>query len=73
MSGDVLIAPTGIVYGDAINIAARIQSLAPPGGILVAGVVRDQLQGYEGFQFNYLRDNVLKNLSREIRTYSVEI
>jgi class 3 adenylate cyclase len=72
-SGDVLIAATGILYGDAINIAARIQGLAPPGGILVAGVVRDQLQGHEGFQFNYLRDNELKNLSREIRTYSVEI
>lgn len=72
-SGDVLIAPTGILYGDAINIAARIQTLAPPGGILVAGVVRDQLQGHEAFRFNYVRENELRNLSREVRTYSVEI
>jgi class 3 adenylate cyclase len=72
-SGDVLITAAGTLYGDAINIAARIQKLAPPGGILVAGVVRDELQGHECFRFNSFRENELKNLSREIRTYSVEI
>jgi class 3 adenylate cyclase len=72
-SGDVLVAPTGTLYGDAINIAARIQKLAPPGGVLVAGVVRDELQGHGDFRFSDFRENQLKNLSREIRTYSVEI
>ena len=44
-SGDLLVTPVGAVVGDAINIAARVQSIAPPGGIFITGVVRDQLQG----------------------------
>jgi class 3 adenylate cyclase len=71
-SGDVLITPSGSAHGDAVNIAARIQSLAPPGGILVAGVVRDQLQGHENFRFQYVRTSELKNLSREVRIYFLE-
>ena len=44
-SGDLLVTPVGAVVGDAINIAARVQTIAPPGGIFITGVVRDQLQG----------------------------
>jgi len=69
-SGDILITPAGAMHGDAINVAARIQALAPPGGILVTGVVHDQLQGH-GLVFQYIRTNSLKNLSREVRSYSV--
>jgi len=71
-SGDVLITPTGSVHGDAVNIAARIQNLASPGGILVSGVVWDQLQGYENLRFQYVRTNELRNLSRVIRIYNLE-
>ena len=70
-SGDILITPTGAMIGDAINIAARVQALAAPGGILVTGVVHDQLQGHEGFGFEYIQTNELKNISREVRTYRV--
>jgi class 3 adenylate cyclase len=70
-SGDILITPTGAMIGDAINIAARVQALAAPGGILVTGVVHDQLQGHEGFGFEYVQTNELKNISREVRTYRV--
>ena len=69
-SGDILITPAGM-HGDAINIAARVQALAAPGGILVTGVVHDQLQGHEGFKFEYVQTNELKNISREVRTYRV--
>ncbi len=44
-SGDLLVTPVGAIVGDAINIAARVQNIAPPGGIFITGVVRDQLQG----------------------------
>ena len=71
-SGDMLITPTGNVYGDAINIAARLQSLASPGGILVTGVVWDQLQGHEDLKFEFVRTNELKNLSREVRVYRLD-
>jgi adenylate cyclase len=72
-SGDVLISPSGAVHGDAINIAARIQSRAAPGGVLVSGVVRDQLQGYDGFEFTHLPVGDLKNVSREVRVYNVAV
>jgi adenylate cyclase len=70
-SGDILITPAGAMHGDAINVAARIQGLAPPGGILVTGVVHDQLQGH-GLVFEYVRTHALKNLSREVRSYRVD-
>jgi len=70
-SGDVLVTPGGTMLGDAINIAARVQSMASPGGILVTGVVRDQLQGRADLNFEYIRTNELKNLSREVRIYRV--
>lgn len=72
-SGDILITPGGAMHGDAINIAARVQALAAPGGILVTGVVHDQLQGHEGFKFEYVQTNELKNISREVRTYRVAV
>lgn len=72
-SGDILITPAGAMHGDAINIAARVQALATPGGILVTGVVHDQLQGHEGFKFEYVQTNELKNISREVRTYRVAL
>jgi class 3 adenylate cyclase len=72
-SGDILITPAGAMHGDAINIAARVQTLASPGGILVTGVVHDQLQGHEGLRFEYVQTNELKNISREVRTYRVAV
>lgn len=71
-SGDLLVTPAGAVVGDAINIAARIQSIAPPGGVFIAGVVHDQLQGQVGLRFEFVQANEMKNLSREVRVYRVE-
>ena len=70
-SGDILITPSGAMHGDAINVAARIQALAPPGGILVTGVVHDQLQGH-GLVFEYVRTSALKNLSRKVCSYRLD-
>lgn len=63
-SGDVLATPSGGLHGDAVNVAARVQSIAQPGGILVTGVVHDQLQGREGARLEFLRTAQLKNLAR---------
>jgi class 3 adenylate cyclase len=70
-SGDVLIMPTGGVYGDAVNIAVRVQSLASPGGILVTGAVHDQLAPRDDIRLEFLRTDQLKNLSRDFRIYRV--
>jgi adenylate cyclase len=71
-SGDLLVTPGGAVIGDAINIAARVQSIAPPEGIFITGVVRDQLQGQIDLTFEFVQANEMKNLSREVRVYRVE-
>ena len=73
-SGDLLVTPGGAIVGDAINIAARVQSIAPPGGIFITGVVRDQLQlqGQMDLRFEFVQTGEMKNLSREVRVYRVE-
>jgi class 3 adenylate cyclase len=71
-SGDLLVTPAGTMIGDAINIAARVQSIAPPGGIFITGVVRDQLQGQLDLRFEFVQTNGMKNLSREVRVYRVD-
>jgi class 3 adenylate cyclase len=73
-SGDLLVTPGGAIVGDAINIAARVQSIAPPGGIFITGVVRDQLQlqGQMDLRFEFVQTSGMKNLSREVRVYRVE-
>jgi len=71
-SGDLLVTPVGAIVGDAINIAARVQTIAPPGGIFITGVVRDQLQAQIDLRFEFVQTNGMKNLSREVRVYQVE-
>ena len=71
-SGDLLVTPVGAMIGDAINIAARVQSIAPPGGIFITGVVRDQLQGQIDLRFEFVQTNEMKNLSRGVQVYRVE-
>jgi class 3 adenylate cyclase len=72
-SGDILITPAGAMHGDAINVAARIQALAPPGGIVVSGAIHDQLQAYDYLQFEHFDTKILRNLSREVRLYRVNV
>jgi class 3 adenylate cyclase len=71
-SGDLLVTPVGAIVGDAINIAARVQTIAPPGGVFITGVVRDQLQGQIDLKFAFVQTTEMKNLSREVRVYRVE-
>jgi class 3 adenylate cyclase len=71
-SGDLLVTPGGAIVGDAINIAARIQNIAPPRGIYITAVVRDQLQGQLDLRFEFVQTGEMKNLSREVRVYRVE-
>ena len=67
--GDVLVTPSGNLYGETVNIATRIQSLASPGGILVSEAVRNELFGLPDFRFEPVRFNELKNISREVAVF----
>ncbi|MGO4678048.1 adenylate/guanylate cyclase domain-containing protein [Bosea sp. 2YAB26] len=66
--GDV-IAQEGDVFGDGVNIAARLQEAAEPGGILVSRAVRDQAR--DRFQFEEAGEKHLKNIPRPVRTFRV--
>jgi class 3 adenylate cyclase len=72
-SGDLLMTPSGGMHGDAINIAARLQTMSQPGGILVTGVVHELLQGQGDLRFEYIGTEELRNLSRPIRIYRLEM
>lgn len=61
----------GDVYGDGINIAARLQAYAEPGGIVITAAVADQLQGKLAIRTTDLGDLPLKNLRQPVRAYAL--
>ena len=61
----------GDIYGDGVNIAARLQSYAEPGGILVTAAVVDQTRGTLSFQAVDLGDLLLKNIGKAIRVFAL--
>ena len=68
--GDVIVED-GDVYGDGVNIAARVEPLASPGGIVVAEAARDQLHNKVPVSFETLGPQHLKNITGPITVYSV--
>lgn len=69
--GEVIVEDNDL-YGDAVNIAARLQGEAPPGGILVSRAVHEAVRGRIRAEFNALGELSLKNISRPIRAFRVE-
>src|SRR5271165_3248794 len=70
--GDVIVDGDDI-YGDGVNVAARLEDLAEPGGVLVAGVVHDQVRDKLSFSFDDLGDREVKNIPRPVRAYRVKL
>jgi adenylate cyclase len=70
--GDVIIDEHDI-YGDGVNVAARLEALADPGGICVSRVVRDQVRDKLDFAFEDMGDQQVKNIARAIRVYRIPI
>lgn len=68
--GDV-VHEEGDLYGDGVNIAARLEQLAEPGGIAISGTAHDQLQGKLGCGFAFLGEQRVKNIERPVRVYRV--
>jgi adenylate cyclase len=66
--GDI-IAEAGDVFGDGVNIAARLEALAEPGSIYVSGIVHDQVVDKVDFDFEDLGPKELKNIRRPIQVY----
>src|SRR4029078_8866521 len=68
--GDVKIEPDDI-FGDGVNIAARLESIAEPGGICISASAYDQVRGKVGVEFADLGEQNLKNIDRPVRAYAV--
>jgi len=68
--GDVVI-DRGKLYGDGVNIAARIEKLAEPGGIAVSGTVYDEIENKLPLSCEYLGAHAVKNIQKPIRVYRV--
>jgi TolB-like protein/class 3 adenylate cyclase len=68
--GDVII-DEGDVYGDGVNIAARLEALADPGGVVISSAVFEQVRDRVPDSFEDLGDQQVKNIARPVRVYRV--
>ncbi len=70
--GDVIIDGDDL-YGDGVNVAARIEALAEPGGLQIAGIVHQAICNKLDLRFEDMGEQRLKNIERPIRTYRVRL
>ena len=68
--GDVIVEG-GDLYGDGVNIAARIEALADAGGVFVSNTVHDHVRDRLPFVFEDLGEHQVKNIARPVRVYRV--
>jgi TolB-like protein/Tfp pilus assembly protein PilF len=68
--GDVIVEANDI-FGDGVNIAARLEGIAEPGGICISASARDQVEGKIDLEFADMGEHNLKNISRPVRAYAV--
>src|SRR5712672_655746 len=69
--GDV-IADGGDIYGDGVNIAARLEALAEPGGICISRTVRDHVHDKLPYPFDDIGEQSVKNIARPVHTYAMK-
>jgi hypothetical protein len=70
--GDIVVEDDDI-FGDGVNVAARLEGLAEPGGICVSARVQEDVAGRLDLTFDDLGEQSLKNISRPVRVYRVHL
>jgi adenylate cyclase len=70
--GDV-IEENDTIYGDGVNIAARLEGLAEGGGICISGSAYEQIEGKVPFAFEYMGEQAVKNIRKPVRAYRVRM
>jgi hypothetical protein len=70
--GDVVIEGDRL-YGDGVNIAARLESLAEPGGICISGTVHEYIKNKLALGYEYLGEQEVKNIAEPVRVYRVQM
>jgi adenylate cyclase len=68
--GDIIVEG-GDIFGDGVNVAARLEALAKPGGVCVSGTVYDQIRDRLPFAFEDLGEQSVKNIARPVRVYEL--
>jgi adenylate cyclase len=68
--GDVIVEPNDI-HGDGVNVAARLEGLAEPGGVCISGTAHDQVRDRLPYVFTEKGEQTVKNISRPVRVYSL--
>ncbi len=69
--GDVIEQDDGSIYGDGVNIAARMEALAEGGGVCVSSTVFDAVEGKLALGFDFLGEQQVKNIAKPVRVYRV--
>jgi len=69
--GDVIEESDGTIYGDGVNIAARMEALAEAGGICISSTVFDAVEGKLSFGFDFLGEQQVKNIPKAVKVYRV--
>src|SRR6267378_8389149 len=68
--GDVIVEEHDI-FGDGVNVAARLEAVADPGGICISRTVREQIRDKLTYPFEDLGDQSVKNIARPVRLYAL--
>ena len=73
--GDIIIEDERIygIYGDGVNIAQRLESLAEGGGICISGTVYDQIENKLDIEFEYQGEQTVKNIAKPIQVYRIHL
>jgi adenylate cyclase len=68
--GDVIVED-GDIFGDGVNVAARLEALAEPGGLCISRMVRDQIRDKLPYPFEDRGEQSVKNIARPVRVYAL--
>ena len=69
--GDIIIEDDGDVFGDGVNVAARLEQMADPGGVLISGKIYEEIEGKIERRFESRGEQQVKNLARPVRVYAL--
>ena len=70
--GDVIVDGDDI-FGDGVNVAARLEALSDPGGLCISRMVRDQIRDKLAYPFEDMGEQSVKNISRPVRVYALRL
>ena len=71
--GDIIEQADGTIYGDGVNIAARLERIGEPCGVCLSGTVYDQVKNRIAVAYEFIGEKAVKNISEPVRAFRVVI